>query len=290
MKSVRTITVRGVAERLDVSSATVRNWLKAGDITLTERSLRSMERKIERGDRLSSRANKLHKLAESSQLPPQSWEEYEESLSESHRNHEGVYYTPLSIVREMMEAVLGGENLEDKTFLDPCCGCGNFLAMALEMGFRAENIYGYDIDYRAVEFARERLAEGVNIECCDFLMDAPSISFDYIFTNPPWGKRIDAVSRKALSERYGTPLRVDTSVIFQSAIFEHIRKDGVVGMLMPESYFNIGAFEWGRSQLLRSTILYISDFGKPFKGLMTRAQGVIFRATPASDVDEWECR
>ncbi len=291
MKSERTITITEVAERFNVSSATVRNWLKAKRIKLTERSLRAMEAKITRGERLAKRANKLHKIEPKAQdTTATNWSDYALSLSESHRNREGIYYTPQSIAREMILQSVEGVDLANKTFLDPCCGCGNFLVEALELGFRPENIYGYDIDNKAIEFARKRLPKGVNLECRDFLQSSPTISFDYIFTNPPWGKHIDISARNALAKLYNSPSKIDSSVIFMCAIFERVTRGGVVGLLMPESFFNIGAFEWGRKELLKRKILSLTDFRRPFKGLMTRAQAVVVEATKAHENDECRCR
>ena len=69
---------------------------------------------------------------------------------------------------------------------------------ALKLGFKPENIYGFDTDANAVSIAKKRIyaATGVepkNIKCADFLSEAaktPALQLDFIFTNPPWGKKI----------------------------------------------------------------------------------------------------
>ena len=84
---------------------------------------------------------------------------------------------------------------KDALFLDPCCGSGNFLIRAIELGIRPENIYGFDTDPNAVQIAKQRIESKTgkpcnNIVCGDFLESADQIStrFKYIYTNPPWGE------------------------------------------------------------------------------------------------------
>ena len=56
---------------------------------------------------------------------------YESSLSDSYKNKEGIYYTPQYIVEDMLKDIV---DVEDKTFLDPCCGSGNFIIEAIKKG------------------------------------------------------------------------------------------------------------------------------------------------------------
>ena len=106
-------------------------------------------------------------------------------------------------------------DVEGKTFLDPCCGSGNFIIEAIKKGFAPENVYGFDTDENAVAITKKRIKElcgyeSDNIFCEDFLRlqpiansqqqplsisqifrfsDSQVFKFDYIFTNPPWGKK-----------------------------------------------------------------------------------------------------
>jgi site-specific DNA-methyltransferase (adenine-specific) len=81
-------------------------------------------------------------------------QDYESSLSESHRNKEGIYYTPQSVVDDMLS--VSAAEIGNKVFLDPCCGGGNFIIRALEVGFKPENVYGFDTDENAVAISRKR--------------------------------------------------------------------------------------------------------------------------------------
>ena len=175
---------------MGVSTATIHNWVKTGYLQTSNNgwvSRDSVNLFIENflgKEKLNARANKLQKdehnhqsLSEnflkklhSATFNDNLWQDYENSLSESYRNKEGIYYTPTDIVVDMFKSI---ENVEDKTFLDPCCGGGNFLMQALEMGFKPENVYGFDTDQNAVEITKKRFFEKTgfttnNIICNDF--------------------------------------------------------------------------------------------------------------------------
>ena len=100
------------------------------------------------------------------------------------------FFTPKFLVDEMLDKLEEAEyNIfsdASKTFLDPACGDGNFLANVLyrkvESGIDIETalgtIYGIDILEDNVELCRQRLSLGnksfyriceVNIKCADFL-------------------------------------------------------------------------------------------------------------------------
>ena len=211
---------------------------------------------------------------------------YESSLSESYKYKEGVYYTPQYIVEDMLKSI---NITKDKLFLDPCCGSGNFIIEAIKKGISPENVYGFDVDENAVEITRKRIKEisgydSKNIICADFLSQKPkakSQRFDYIFTNPPWGKKINKTEKLRYSSLYNSGNSNDTSALFYFASLKMLKKDGMIGMLLPDSFFNISSFENARKSLLSLQINRFVDYGKAFKGLMSKA--VAFVTTN----DEW---
>ena len=100
------------------------------------------------------------------------------------------FFTPKSLVDEMLDKLEEAEYTvfsdSKRTFLDPACGDGNFLANVLyrkiESGIDIETalgtIYGVDIKEDNVEICRQRLSLGneslyhiceYNIRCADFL-------------------------------------------------------------------------------------------------------------------------
>ncbi len=291
MKTQRsTLTLKEIASQIEVTPDTLRNWQRLGVIKfpISEGEIASIKEELRAQGKLSSRANKLYKQKNNKRVE-RHWSDYESSLDESFRGREGIYYTPQSIVEDMMSTI-ERHDIEHKLFLDPCCGSGNFLVEALNMGFRAENIYGFDTDTDAVEIARSRV-EGANIEVLDFLAHADTIPlrFDYIYTNPPWGKRLDGVQRRIYTQRYDTPHSADTTALFMAAIRRVVKCGGVVGLLVQEAVFNIGTFAWLRERVVGSKIKWIKDYGRPFRGLITRAQAIVIENREATKGDRCDC-
>ena len=303
MKSLK-ISIKEAAEQLNVSVVSIHNWIKEGslqktDNILTQKNINDFRDNFLKSSKLSSRANKqykdmhnhdslskdIRKDLDSTMSGEEVSDKYESLLSESHKNKEGVYYTPRYIVEDMMKDVV---DVEDKTFLDPCCGSGNFIIEAIKKGISPENVYGFDVDENAVEITKKRIKEisgyeSDNIICADFLSKktkTKSQKFDYIFTNPPWGKKISKADRFRYSSLYNSGNSSDTSSLFCFASMKMLKDNGTIGFLLPDSFFNITTFEDARKSLLTLKINRLVDYGKAFKGLMTKA--VAFVATKAN--------
>lgn len=210
-------SIEDSAKILGVSGATIRNWIKTGYLKVVSKgqvskdSVENFKSNISGLEKLNQRANKskkdthnheyvaaefLEKAKSESDTLKSIGDRYESSLSDSYRNKEGIYYTPSYIVNDLLS--LKGKPIGNETFCDPCCGSGNFLIRALEIGFKPENIFGFDVDPVAVEIAKRRIHEitgyrSENIKCSDFLqlsISNNSGNYDCIFTNPPWGKKL----------------------------------------------------------------------------------------------------
>ena len=211
------VTIQQAAALLGVCPATVRNWIKTKYLQrsekgrITQDSLAQFQSEILAREKLTQRANKslkdthdhaklaskfLAKITEPGAAPDKLGIEYEASLSDSFRNREGIYYTPADVVRDLFSAP--AEDNRNASFCDPCCGSGNFVVRALELGFSPKNIYGYDIDPVAVAITKARIYKlsgykSENIKTADFLETAlgqEEAEFDFIYTNPPWGKKM----------------------------------------------------------------------------------------------------
>lgn len=289
---------------LNVSVASIKNWVKTGYLVASGRnriarqSLAVFREQVAGSGKLVARANKSQK--EGVELPGlvRHMEEmadnascdgdllgshYESLLSDAHRNREGIYFTPPVIVQRFFANL--PEDCSALTFCDPCCGSGNFLVTALERGFLPENIHGYDTDPVAVKIARRRLRDltgmdGATVVCQDFLADrerGDAICYDVIMTNPPWGKKLPKTQKDELAQLLGAGASKDTSSLFFFKCLLHLKEQGWLGLLLQEAFFNIAAFAEARQCALTLTITELIDFGRPFKGLLTRAQGIILR-------------
>lgn len=295
------LSIDEAASKANVSTATIRNWIKTGYLSLISKSAVDLESfnhfmmNVAGNEKLTQRANKLMKDAHDHSMlssfvnnnhGSQSWEvigrEYEGSLSNSYRNKEGVYYTPTKIIDNMLDGI---SIQSDTTFLDPCCGSGNFIIQAIKNGIKPENVFGFDIDANGVEITRKRVFEETgfdaseNIKQVDFLEYATKlqnkIEYDLIFTNPPWGKKITKKEKEQLALAYGAGSSFDTTSLFYFASYRLLKKGGILGFLVQDALFNIGTFQDTRKHILQNDLIRLIDFDRPFKGLLTKAYAFV---------------
>jgi site-specific DNA-methyltransferase (adenine-specific) len=308
------ISMNTAAMLIGVSVATIHNWVKTGYLIssnglIKQDSVDMFIEKVSGIEKLNARANKLQKdehnhlqvsecidnAIHSNNFNDNLGQQYENLLSESYKNKEGIYYTSLNIVDDMFSSV---ENIESKTFLDPCCGGGNFIIQAIAKGFKLENIYGFDIDKNAVEITRKRIFNRTgflsdnNIVCDDFLEVAQTIkrNYDYIFTNPPWGKKLLKKQKDNFAAIYQTSKSTDTSSLFLFACLNLLATNGKLGFLLPEAFFNISTFKYAREQILSLQVERFIDYGKAFKGLLTKAQAVILKNKKPNENYQIKCQ
>ena len=298
-----TISIKDAASLASVSEATIRNWIKTGYLKksngkITKESFDKVLREVIGKEKLTSRANKLKKdnhnteklkkwldreLSEKKIDIEKLAVEYEKKLSNSHKNKEGIYYTPLHIIEDMFEGIDFDKNL---TFLDPACGTGNFIIKAIEKGIKPENVYGFDTDENAVKITKERIYQKTgyktdnirNVNFLDYVISSKEKrKFDLIFTNPPWGKKIKKEERLKYGKLLNAKNSLDTTSLFLFASLRVLNDNGFLGFLVQEALFNIANFEDIRKEILNSNILRITDYGKAFAGLLTKAQAIILQ-------------
>ncbi len=298
------IHINDAADKVGVSTATIRNWIKTGYLKkhsngfIDGNSFNQFIENIAKKEKLNARANKsnkdshnheklsniiIEKLNNNNIVANAIAIEYEQSLSDSYKNKEGIYYTPTLIVNDMLLSI-ENQNLKTKLFCDPSCGSGNFIIGAIERGFKPENIYGFDIDSIAVEITKKRIYQKTgyhseNIIQTNFLeyITFKKVKFDFIFTNPPWGKKISKNEKEKYAEIFRAGKSIDTSALFFFASLSCLNENGILGFLLPEAFFNIATFEDARKKALELTIERLIDYGKSFKGLLTKAQAIILK-------------
>ena len=310
------LSIDDVASQLDVSTASVRNWIKTGHLNqinhrmISRRSFKNFRNNVAGNKKLTARANKSFKDSHNHEKVQKQFYDlinrneidlknigarYEESLSDVYRNKEGIYYTPEAIAKKFFQFL--PDNCSDLSFCDPCCGSGNFIIAAIDHGIKPENIYGYDTDPIAVELTKKRILEHTryktkNVECKDFLqssIDNENILFDIIFTNPPWGKKINKEQKKTYARIMSAGKSFDTSSLFFFECLSRLNKNGYLGLLLQDAFFNIGSFEHARKKALSLDIKVLIDFGKPFKGLLTKTKCIILQKKNASDSGSVRC-
>jgi len=310
------VSIPESARQIGISPATVRNWVKTGYLKINgtgdilEDSILTIQGLGEDTKKLTSRANKTKKdahdhkqvaseilkhIKKKSTDPELLGQEYENRLSESFRNIEGIFYTPKEVIQNLFLSLK--KDIDSAIICDPCCGTGNFLIEALKIGFKTENIYGFDTDSVAVEIAKERIfrfsgIKSENIKNIDFLSYAANHethNYDYIFTNPPWGKKMPKEQRENLGQVFSSGSATDTCSLFFFACLKNLKENGELGLVLPEAFFNISTFEDARKKALEHTIERFIDYGKAFKGLITKTQGIVLRKTALNSKNQIIC-
>ena len=77
--------------------------------------------------------------------------------------------------------------------------------------------------------------------------------------------------------------------MFLGASLSILKPNGILGFLIQEAFFNITTFEDIRGKCINKKIIRFVDYGKAFKGLVTKAQGIIMENTASNLDDKIEC-
>lgn len=209
---------------------------------------------------------------------------YQSLHKEGDRANKGSYYTPSSVINDSLcQQAFSGDS-----FLDPCCGTGNYLIRASKiLHLSPDNIYGFDSDRLAIRIARLNFLLAFpaydstpNIKCLNTLTELATgdllcetnhflSSIDFIATNPPWGayknSSIPAHQSCGISATEGFSLFLSKSLTL-------LRDDGVLSFVLPESFLKIRTHRDIRSLILGNTkIVRIVKLGRQFTGVFTKA-------------------
>ena len=300
-------TIDAAAQLLCVSTASIRNWIRSGDLKqastglISNASIQQFQNNVAGKDKLTARANKSKRdthdhgtlqahfqkrIATAQAHNEDLGTQYENALSNTYRNTEGIYYTPPHIVNSFFSHLPLPSS--KSTFCDPSCGSGNFILGAIQHGISPENIYGFDTDPIAVALTKKRIFEATgsqtqNIIQADFLdtiHKENTQQFDIIVTNPPWGKKLTPKQKKFYAETLDAGKSSDTCALFFFASLQCLSPNGHLGLLLPEAFFTVGSFESARKKALSITMTALIDFGKPFKTLLTKAKGIVAKNHP----------
>lgn len=209
--------------------------------------------------------------------------------SEGEKNRQGSYYTPLPLIRQLLQEVSCPEHAD---WLDPCCGSGAFLLAAPVR--RPQQLTGIDIDELAVMLAKINLLLkfpeqefSPRIFCRNFLHPWPDellagsglhtgLQYDCIVSNPPWGA--------CLPSRTGAAVNLPAEETFSSMLqqsYRLLRPGGELHFLLPESALQIKAHREFRRFLLQDCRLHkISVFRNRFAGVSSRSIGVSISRNP----------
>lgn len=208
-----------------------------------------------------------------------------QKIAEDTKSGAGQYFTPRAVINTMVKCIAPEPN---KTICDPCCGSGGFLLLAKE--YIEKN---YDLDENQKNFLKYETFRGWEIvqstyRLClmnlflhnisdidgnspitrnDSLLSDPGERFDYVLTNPPFGKKSSITYTNEDGEKKEESLvynRQDfwtTSSNKQFNFLQHIHTllsaTGKAAVVLPDNVlFEDGAGKIIREKLLKTTNLH----------------------------------
>jgi type I restriction-modification system DNA methylase subunit len=247
------------------------------------------------------------------------------------RKEQGIYYTPTWVADYIVKFAIGealkrkGAKADRLRVLDPACGSGTFLLRAFDHMMRArnptgaavqarfdpetagpllalrtsvltDNLFGVDLDARAVEIAqlnlmiraaesRHRLPtlekniqvgnslvedEDIDPRAFDWSRGFPSASeaggFDVVVGNPPWvqSKFLPEHFKEYYSSKYSNASKqYDLFTIFVERGFTVLRPGGILGFIVPDRFIANPDYKVFREWLLKTAqILRITPTGE----------------------------
>jgi len=113
----------------------------------------------------------------------------ETGLTEEQIKELGAVYTPSELVQKMLDELdIDWNNPpQDRTFLDPTMGSGNFLVEIARRGIPVQNVFGLDIMQENVDVTKQRLraiygdAEDVNFHLDRNIVQGDALTDTYEF-------------------------------------------------------------------------------------------------------------
>lgn len=194
----------------------------------------------------------------------------------------GQYFTPRALIQAMVECVQPKPN---KTIADPACGTGGFFLAAYEYlakqkldkdekhFLRYETFHGWEIVPSASRMCLMNLllhsigdidAEPP-IQRNDSLLSKPSENFDYILTNPPFGKKssITVTNEEGKLEKEDLTYNRDDffattsnkQLNFMQHIVSMLKVDGKAAVVLPDNVL----FEGGVGETVRKRLMEKCD-------------------------------
>jgi type I restriction enzyme M protein len=239
-----------------------------------------------------------------------------EKNAEDTKSGAGQYFTPRALIRAMVACILPEPG---KTIADPACGTGGFFLASYD------HLVKQNLDKEQKEFLKHKAFFGNEIvantrRLClmnmflhnigeldgeatispnDSLIADPGIRYDYVLTNPPFGKKSSMTITNAEGEQEKEDLKYNrqdfwaTTSNKQLNFVQHIvtilKTTGKAAVVVPDNVlFEGGAGETVRKKLLQNTDLH-TILRLPtgiFYAQGVKANVLFFDAKPASK-DPW---
>lgn len=199
---------------------------------------------------------------------------YEKSLDSDFKKNNGIFYTDIELSSRIVDFL----NLpKDSIILDPCCGTGNFLTAAKELGYK--EIYGADIDKGAISLAKKYISIN-NLRTLDtlgndaeYILNKFNLSepVDAVIGNPPYAPIAKDIIIDTSDYLFLRKVKDSGSNLFVAAIyraFDLIKTNGIISYIIPKNFLHVASYSMLRKTILNEKrIVSIIDIGKYFKNV-----------------------
>ncbi len=192
----------------------------------------------------------------------------QEYLTPEIRRGLGIFLTPTDVVRMMVEYVNPND---DTKVLDPACGSGTFLIEVIKHsqknGHGINEIFGLDKNPRMLLLSELNLGHLSSISYNRYNDDslfpncenriASHDTYDYVFTNPPFGVVIDSVNYslkdfQTCRDGKGRVMsRQNSEIMFVEKCLSYLKPGGTLSIVLPKSVLSNARFKQARLVLDR---------------------------------------
>ena len=196
---------------------------------------------------------------------------FECSLDTKYKKDNGVFYTHPELSSLILQELL---IKDDAIILDPCCGSGSFIYSALSNG--CLNVYGADIDGKAINFCKKHLGLKTLKKIDTLGLSGASVlkklglknKVDYIVGNPPYCPIDKEITIDTEEYHFLRNVKDSGSNLFVAALyraFELAKDDGIIAYIIPKNFLHVHSYSRLRRYILSSkTIVSIIDIGAYF--------------------------
>jgi tRNA1(Val) A37 N6-methylase TrmN6 len=193
---------------------------------------------------------------------------FEAQISAEERHLLGQYFTHQEIVDFIINQI---PLKKGNKVLDPTCGAGAFLGKIKEKGIESKDIYGSDIDPRALTLCKDNLKQNNNLLLGNFLTEElfKENFFDVIVGNPPFQNLSKKQKGFSLKHKHFLQISGGTTnsaslVLIRSYFL--LKEGGYLGLVLPKNFVRVDSFKKIRKFILENMqIILIKDLDHHFK-------------------------